>query len=145
MSPRKKYIVIAAIGGLGWALAIFSFFLLNYIYDAGGKLLIASQVEKGVFSPPSEQSLKNMESRGISRDVVTLFLRNINGSFQTGLYTNYILNNCSDRFADGTLTNESFAACATFTLSYKKHLEQVTEENLQPLNVILSDIKNKTE
>lgn len=51
---------------------------------------------------------------------------------------------CDDRFRQGNLTKEVFAACAVFTISYTKHLEQVFDENLQPMSVIKSEIRNKT-
>ena len=80
-----------------------------------------------------------MESAGIRRDGVTLFLRNINGSYETENHIYLILNECDNRFKEGNLTKEVFAACATFTLSYTKHIQQIFDENLQPISVIISN------
>lgn len=50
-----------------------------------------------------------------------------------------LMQECDNRFGVGELTNETFAACATFTLSYNKHIQQIFDENLQPISVIISN------
>jgi hypothetical protein len=94
--------------------------------------------QKLFFETPSEEALKKLESQGVARNVVTQFLQNINGSYKTGNHINFIMQECDDRFREGNLTREVFAACAVFTISYTKHLQQVIDENLQPLSVITS-------
>jgi hypothetical protein len=135
LTPRKKYIILSVVAGIGWLFASLAISILFYY------LMNNPQV---VFLPPSEETLKKLESNGITRDEVAQLNQFLNASFakEKDLIKNIYY--CDRLFETGNMTHNMFVACSTLVKSNAYHQEQTVDENEGPLSIIKGQAQTNT-
>jgi hypothetical protein len=139
MTPRKKYVILGAVAGIGWVLAIGSLFFLYTVYKQYGERVSEERNVTQLKMPP-EETLKKMEAAGVTRNEVAQVLEVWNRAYiaQGAMAGNW--NRCLGLIMFGNGNRSEFVSCAAFVQNATKHLELTVQENSRPASIINSTL-----
>lgn len=137
MSPRKKYVIIGVIGGIGWLLAAGGFLAVYHLLNSS---------DGGVFSEmPSQEALKNMGEDDISSHEVESLLRDANATGISWWAINYYLEICDNLIDSGNINRSVFSSCSSLLFNTENNLQSVFDESWEHIEMINSTQRSTIE